>query len=111
VDVLVNDDDEIVVEYIGLIAGPNVQVGVDTEKEDFDKVGVRVAVLHEGDADAFLVVWQYIEGNLQDRWKLMWRNDKLPDALKFWGEFVGDLYHDYGRGEYAERDKRLQRAE
>ncbi len=116
-DVLITDRDEFVVEYLGLIGDPPIHFvtegGEATAggKEDGTSTGVRVVVLHEEETDAFLVLWQYVEGNTQDRWKLMWRNDKVSDALKFWSDFVGDLYHDYGRGEYAERDKRLQRAE
>jgi hypothetical protein len=83
---LSSPNDEIVVEYTGLIG------------KDDAVVPIRVVVINDERAGAYCVLWQYVEGNLDDIWQLMWRGseDDLHKAMNYWSGFCADIYKEYG---------------
>jgi hypothetical protein len=103
-DIKLGDSDKVVVEYYGLMSAPEGTPGSeivpekDAPEESVRQSKVRVAVIDNQDQDYYCVLWQYIEGNGEDIWHLMFRDDKLHKVMSYWESFITDLITDYGHG-------------
>jgi hypothetical protein len=95
-DIQLGSSDQIIVEYYGTMAGLKGEVFEEKAdpSESVRRAMVRVALVDVRDVDYYCVLWRYVEGNLEDKWQMMFRDNNVSKAWDTWSGFVGDLICD-----------------